>query len=282
MAAATRPQLVLPRGAVECHSHVYDPDRFPYLAPEIGEKTYDWQAYKAALMDRLGFDRVAVVQAGAYGHDNRCTLEAVEKIGIERARAVVITKPDETEAGFRDLHRQGARGLRFFFGSTWLTLDDVEPMTKRIAPFGWHIIMQDPDGTKMPAWADLIARLPCPVIIDHLGRVPPGPGGMATATHPAFQALLRMVETGQVYVKLSGFYYSSSSGWPYGDVEQRVRALVETRPDRLLYGANWPHPRMEPKPDDAKELDLLLDWVPDAKTREMILVDNPARLYFAE
>lgn len=280
MADTPRPMLVLPKGAVECHSHVYDPDRFPYLAPEIGEKPHDWRAYKAALMDGLGFDRVAVVQAGAYGHDNRCTLEAVEKIGIERARAVVITKPGETEAGFRALHAQGARGLRFFFGSKWLTLDDVEPMTKRIAPLGWHIIMQDPDGTRMSAWADLIATLPCPVIIDHLGRVPPGPGERATATHPAFQALLRMVETGNVYVKLSGFYYSSASGWPYSDVEPRVRALVETRPDRLLYGANWPHPNMNPKPDDAKELDLLLDWVPDAKTREMILVDNPARLYF--
>lgn len=282
MAATTRPQLVLPRGAVECHSHVYDPARFPYLDPAFGEGTYDWQAYKACLMDRLGFDRVVVVQAAAYGPDNRCTLEAVARIGLDRARAVVITRPDETEAGFRALHAQGARGLRFHFASSWLALGDLEPMAKRIAPLGWHVIMQDPDGTKIPTWAEPIARLPCPAVIDHLGRVPPGPGRLATATHPAFQALLRLLETGKVYVKLSGFYYSSAEPWPYGDVEQRVRALVETRPDRLLYGQNWPHPRIEPKPDDARELDLLLDWVPDPAVREMIFVTNPARLYFAD
>ncbi|WP_144182875.1 amidohydrolase family protein [Elioraea rosea] len=277
----TRPTLVLPRGAIECHSHVYDPDRFPYALPELGEKTYDWQAF-GAMLARLGFDRTAIVQAGAYGTDNRCTLEAVARLGHDRARAVVVTRPDETEEGFRELHAQGARGLRFFFGSPFLKLSDVKPMAARIAPLGWHIIMQDPNGIDFEAWNAVIDGLPCPVVIDHLGRIPPGPGAMSSATHPGFQGVLRLLEKGHVYVKLSGFYYASATGYPYQDVEQRVRALVELRPDRLLYGANWPHPKMEPKPDDAKELDLLLDWVPDAKVRDMILRDNPARLYFNE
>jgi D-galactarolactone isomerase len=274
-----RPTLVCPPGSVECHSHVYDPDRFPYVMPELGETPHDWRAFKA-MLDRLGFDRTAIVQAGAYGTDNTCTLEAVAKIGLARARAVVVTKPDETEAGFRALHAQGARGLRFFFGSPFLRMADVKPMAARVAPLGWHIIMQDPNGLTFPDWEDAVTGLPCPVIIDHLGRVPPGPGAMAAATHPQFQGLLRLIEKGHVYVKLSGFYYASATGFPYQDVEQRVRALVEARPDRLLYGANWPHPKMQPKPDDAKELDLLLDWVPDAKVRDMILRDNPTRLYF--
>lgn len=279
MQEPARPTLVCPPGAVECHSHVYDPARFPYAFPELGETQHDWRAFKA-MLDRLGFDRTAIVQAGAYGYDNRCTLEAVEMIGRHRARAVVVTRPDETEAGFRALHAQGARGLRFFFGSPFLTMADIRPMAARIAPLGWHIIMQDPAGLAFPDWADVIEGLPCPVIVDHLGRVPPGPGAMSSATHPQFQGLLRLLAKGHVYVKLSGFYYASATGWPYQDVEPRVRALVEARPDRLLYGANWPHPKMQPKPDDARELDLLLDWVPGAGTRDMILRDNPARLYF--
>lgn len=276
---APRPTLVCPRGAVECHSHVYDPGRFPYVLPALGERPHDWRAFKA-MLDRLGFDRAAIVQAGAYGTDNRCTLEAVEKLGLDRARAVVVTAPDETEAGFRALHAQGARGLRIFLGTPFLGLAEMRALAPRIAPLGWHVILQDPAGPDIDAWHEAIKGLPCPVVIDHLGRIPPGPGALASATHATFQALLRLVETGSVYVKLSGFYYSSAMGWPYQDVEQRVRALVELRPDRLLYGANWPHPRLQPKPDDARELDLLLDWVPDPAVRDMILRDNPARLYF--
>jgi len=281
MTAAARPTLVCPPGSVECHSHVYDPARFPYVLPDIGETPHDWQAFRA-MLDRLGFDRTAIVQAGAYGTDNRCTLDAVERLGRGRARAVVVTGPEESEAGFRALHAQGARALRVFLGTPFLGLADIKPMAARIAPLGWHVILQDPAGPDIAAWTAAIEGVPCPVVIDHLGRVPPGPGAMASATHPEFQALLRLLETGRIYVKLSGFYYSSATGWPYQDVEQRVRALVEARPDRLLYGANWPHPKMQPKPDDAKELDLLLDWVPDPAARDLILRDNPARLYFAD
>jgi D-galactarolactone isomerase len=281
MTDATRPTLVCPPGSVECHSHVYDPDRFPYLVPELGETTHDWRAF-AAMLARLGFDRTAIVQAGAYGTDNRCTLDAVARLGLDRARAVVVTRPDETEAGFRALHAQGARAVRIFLGTPFLGLADLKPIAARIAPLGWHIILQDPNGIDLPAWEAAIAGAACPVVIDHLGRVPPGPGAMASATHPMFQGLLRLLDRHDVYVKLSGFYYGSATSWPYQDVEQRVRALVEARPDRLLYGANWPHPRLAPKPDDAKELDLLLDWVPDPATRDMILRDTPARLYFAD
>jgi D-galactarolactone isomerase len=49
----------------------------------------------------------------------------------------------------------------------------------------------------------------------------------------------------------------------------------------MLWATNWPHPT-EPRdamPDDAMLLDVLLDWVPDAATRQRILVDNPAALY---
>jgi predicted TIM-barrel fold metal-dependent hydrolase len=31
--------------------------------------------------------------------------------------------------------------------------------------------------------------------------------------------------------------------------------------------------------DDAAQLDVLLDWAPDEKVRNRILVDNPATLY---
>jgi predicted TIM-barrel fold metal-dependent hydrolase len=59
-----------------------------------------------------------------------------------------------------------------------------------------------------------------------------------------------------------------------------ARALAEAAPDRLVWGSDWPHVMVrKPMPNDGALLDLLADWVPDAATRQRILVDNPARLY---
>jgi predicted TIM-barrel fold metal-dependent hydrolase len=57
--------------------------------------------------------------------------------------------------------------------------------------------------------------------------------------------------------------------------------VLATRPDRLLWGANWPHPNspVGARPDEADCLDPLLGWVPDEGQRRAILVDNAARLY---
>jgi len=60
-----------------------------------------------------------------------------------------------------------------------------------------------------------------------------------------------------------------------------AKALVRHAPERMLWASNWPHPS-EPanaKPDDARLLDLLLEWAPDGVTRRKVLVDNPAELY---
>jgi predicted TIM-barrel fold metal-dependent hydrolase len=48
----------------------------------------------------------------------------------------------------------------------------------------------------------------------------------------------------------------------------------------MVWGSDWPHPtETERKPDDALLFDLLAAWVPDAKIRNRILVQNPQTLY---
>ena len=47
----------------------------------------------------------------------------------------------------------------------------------------------------------------------------------------------------------------------------------------MVWGTNWPHPRVTAKPDDGDLLNVLADWAEDASTRVAILVDNPAKLY---
>ena len=103
--------------------------------------------------------------------------------------------------------------------------------------------------------------------------------------HPSVLALLRLLDRGRVWVKLSAPYAGGGMGEPpYPAAGVLARALVQHAPERLMWGSNWPHPfttqvRGLPAEDDAMLLDLLLDWAEDAGVRDRILVDNPATLF---
>lgn len=146
-----------------------------------------------------------------------------------------------------------------------------------IAPFGWHVQVQD-DGAWIRDIIPMLASLPVDSVIDHVGRTPAKNG----TNDPDFLAMLRFFETGKLWIKISAPYLQSTDGPPnYADVGDKVRELVKVRPDRLVWAANWPHPNFAPdsKPEEADCLDPLLEWVPDEATRNAILADNPGRLY---
>jgi hypothetical protein len=51
--------------------------------------------------------------------------------------------------------------------------------------------------------------------------------------------------------------------------------------ERLLWGTDWPHPQIAAAvmPDDGHLVELFNAWTPDARHRQRILVDTPARLF---
>jgi D-galactarolactone isomerase len=159
-----------------------------------------------------------------------------------------------------------------------LPWDLLEPMAARLAHFGWHVQFQM-DGRDFETREALLKRLPCTLVIEHVGKfLEPVP-----VHHPGFQSLLRLVDTGRVWVKLSGAYMMSKLGPPlYEDIGVLAKALVKRAPERMVWASNWPHPSSgasPEKPDEAVLLDLMLDWAPDTATRNRILADNPAKLY---
>jgi predicted TIM-barrel fold metal-dependent hydrolase len=97
--------------------------------------------------------------------------------------------------------------------------------------------------------------------------------------HPQFQALLRLLDSGRAWVKTCS-YRASAKGHPWDDVAPNARALVAAAPERCVWGTDWPHSSMpSPLPEAGALLDQFFAWVPDAATRQRILVDNPATLY---
>jgi D-galactarolactone isomerase len=268
------PALKTPAGACDCHMHVYE-DRFA-LAPTATFKpphapASEYHKVQAA----LGLQRMVVVQPTGYGFDNSCTLQAMATFG-SNARGIVVICPDTSEAELQRLHALGVRGVRYMMvhGGV-LPWDTLEAMAARIQPLGWHIDLQL-DGRDLPQYEDQLTRLPGDLVIDHNGKflepVPP--------EHAGFQALLRLLDSGRCWVKLSAPYETSKAGPPrYDDVSVLARALVKANPERCLWASIWPHPNIHPVPSSAAMLDLLLHWADDDATRNRILADNPAQLY---
>ncbi len=273
----TAPRLACPPGAADCHMHFYGRREDYPLAPTcpIPPLLAPVAAYRG-LMARLGLERVVIVQPAAYGKDNRCTLDAMAELG-EAARAVVVVDESVTDAELERLTGLGARGIRFFMlpGGV-LPWSSLEAMAVRVAPFGWHVQLQL-DGRDLPEHEAVLKRLPVPLVIDHNGKFlePVAPD------HPSFRTLLRLVEGGKSWIKLSAPYETSRQGPPlYGDVGVLAKALIRAAPERMVWASNWPHPTaLADPPDDAVLLDLLLDWAGDESLRRRILTDNPAELY---
>lgn len=268
------PQLKAPPGACDTHMHIYEA-RYAFAPTALIKPPPAPLSDYRELQKLLGLERVVVVQPSGYGFDNRCTLDAVAALGAN-ARCVVVPKPDASDAELKRLDAAGACSVRYFMlPSGVLPWDTLEPMAARIAPLGWNINLQL-DGRDLAQYETMLSRLPCTLVIDHNGKFL-DPVGVA---HPGFRTLLKLLDGGRCYVKLSAPYETSKLGPPhYADVGVLARALVKANPERCLWASNWPHPNQNPQPSSAAMLDLLLEWAEDEATRRRILVDNPVRLY---
>ncbi len=266
---------IAPPLSCDCHFHIFgtfarfplDPGRH-YTPPEASVAAY------RAMADALGLQRMVVVQASPYGTDNRATLEAVRLLGAENTRAVAVVDDSFDAASLQAMADAGVRGVRFNLVSGNGTPEaQIAALAKRIAPLAWHMQVYA-DGAKLAELAPVLAALPVPVVIDHCGGVK---AALGTA-HPQFTALLRLLDTGHVWIKTCS-YRASSAGPPWDDVAANVRALVQAAPERCVWGTDWPHTNMDAPPDTRHLLGQFLDWVPETALRQRILVDNPAQLY---
>lgn len=268
------PRLAAPAGACDCHMHIYDPrfratPTWPIPLPDAPVAAY------RAVQRELALTRLVVVQPNGYAFDNACTEDALHQFG-EVARGIATIRPDTPAAEIQRLTRAGFRGARcHMLKGGYLSWDDVDAIAARVQPYGWHVQVQL-DGRELPTHRQRLSRLPVEVVIDHNGKFlePVAPADRA------FGVLLELLAGGRTWVKLSAPYETSKVGAPgYDDVSVLARALAAAHPERCLWATNWPHPGQGAAPSTIAMLDLLLAWAPDAKARQRILVDNPARLY---
>jgi predicted TIM-barrel fold metal-dependent hydrolase len=275
MSTTRAPKQQAPSLTCDCHFHIFGPyDRYPLDAGRTYTPPAALVPQYLAMADTVGIGRMVVVQASVYGTHNAVTLEAVQQFGLHRARAVAVIDDSFDDAALRRLHERGVRGVRFNMVSGNGTPEDqLGALARRLAPLGWHIQIYA-EGDKLADIAPRLAKLPVDVVIDHSGGVKAALG----TGHPQFQALLTLLDSGHVWIKLCS-YRASSTGQPWADVAPNVKALAAAAPERCVWGTDWPHPQMNPAPEAGLLFDQFVEWVPDAAVRQRILVDNAAKLY---
>jgi D-galactarolactone isomerase len=267
-----KPTTSMPPKACDCHMHVYS-HKYRTSA-SFGPAPADalMTDYRQ-LQTRLGLSRTVISQSHAYGTDNRGMLNALQTLGPS-ARGIAVTNVNVAARELKQLDRLGVRGLRLTLASQ-ADMEMIETLADRIAPLGWHVELGT-NGAALVAFGKRLSSLRTPVVLEHLGYVRPQAEGMS----PELRRLLEMLETGNIWICLSGPYLFSKVGPPYyPDAGIMVATCARAAPNRLLWGTDWPHPEVSVKPDDALLLDLLAAWVPDEAARNRILVSNPATLY---
>src|SRR5262245_4068197 len=269
------PRLPTPPGACDTHFHISEPG-YDMRASASHPSQPGTLALYRDIQKRLGLSRAVIVQPSAYGTNNTCTLEAMGKLGAAAARGVAIVDPAAPHAELERLTKAGIRGMRYHMRGGVLTWETMPAVAARVAPFGWHVQLQC-ESRELTAHEDIITRLPCDLVIDHMGRFE----AETPATDKDWRLLMKLLDSGRCWVKLSGPYYGSKSGPPlYADKARIAKELIKAAPDRLVWASNWPHPSFKKNfPDEGKLLDTLAEWTQDEALRRKILVTNPARLY---
>jgi len=275
-----QPKLIAPAGACDTHLHIYGPfDRYPLVA----ERNYDPDPH-STLDDylrthrTLGLERAVIVTGSGNGTNNRITLDALQRMRGS-FKGLALLDPAITDAELSKLKEGGFAGFRIKAnGRGGLSFEGTKRMIARTAGFGWHIEFMSQSMAEVIAAVSFLNSLNVPYVFDHVAHAEPHQNN----DDREFRELLAIFKNEEhAWINLYSFYQLSESGAPdYSDMVDVVRSIIETRPDRVIWGSNWPHGGIAvPMPNDGDLLDFLLIAVPDEMFHKRILSDNPARLY---
>ena len=263
---------------IDGHCHVLDPQRFPYPAEvpyhpqgqEVGTA-----AYFSHVMAAYGVQHALLVGPNSgYGNDNRCLLDAIAQ-GEGRFKGVAVLPADTSRAALRALQAQGIVGVAFNCAFHGLAhYQDIDPLLARLAELGmWAQFQVEAD--QLAALLPRLQRCGVRTMIDHCGRPKLADGPDA----PGLQALLRLADSGQGVVKLSGFAKFSQEGYPFADAQAHVMRLWQAfGPERCMWASDWPYLRATYRLDYGTLLKLAESWFTPAQCRQMMW-DTPKKLF---
>ena len=276
------PRIKFPHRACDTHAHIMGPKaRYAYSPARVYTPPDCLLPDYLKMLATLGVERAVLVQPSIYGTDNTVMLEAMKAAG-NRFRGVAVVSEGVSEAELRRLDAAGVRGVRVNIVDVkdrkpgTLPMDSLKALARRVAPLGWHMeFLMHAD--EFPDLDRAFADFPVDIVLGHLGYMKTDKG----LGNAGYRALIKLMKAGRAWVKLTGpSRITTTGGLPYADVLPYAHALLDTNPERVIWGTDWPHVIIKtPMPNDGDLADLLSDWIPDARLREQVLVKNPERLY---
>jgi predicted TIM-barrel fold metal-dependent hydrolase len=270
---------VIAEPKIDCHMHVLDPARFPYN-PEVAYKPSGQEigtpAQYDAVMAFYGVTHALIVQPNSgYGGDNALLLDTIAR-SKGRFKGVAIIDFNASLSELRDLKAEGIVGAAFnpsLFGSDYYM--PARKLVERLAELGMFLQLQTEHDQLLP-FVDWVEEIEVATLIDHCGRPTVAHG----LNQPAFQALLKLADTGRVTVKLSGYAKFTQQAWPFDDCEPFVRALVDAFTlDHCIWASDWPFLKAPERSDFGPNMALVQRWFPDAGDRAKLFSGTAKRLF---
>ncbi len=266
--------------AADCHAHVFCDDAYPF-SPDTLYRPHPSQAGTAAkfraVLDAHGFTHGLLVGAGPYGPDNRCMLSAIADSG-GRFKGIALVTPDIADRELAALADGGVVGIRVNLmnhGLRPLIETGADRLLARVKEMKWFVQIHCQKDEVTDA-APILSKAGVRVMVDHFGR----PDVKRGVSQPGFRTLLEFGKSGNAVIKLSGPFRSSVEGYPYRDVDPFIAAAIQAYTlDCCVWGSDWPFVRMDERMDYGPPLTCLPRWLPDAKDRQKVLWDTPARLF---
>lgn len=259
---------------VDSHAHVYTTD-MPLSATAWHKPPADATIEQyIATLDRHGVQYAVLAAASLFDDYNEYSIEATHK--HKRLRTTVIVKPTIDPYVMRMMKDDGVVGVRF----QWRNVKDVPDIAtpeyrkffRRVRDLDWHVhINQTAD--KLAAPIATLQAAGVKLVIDHFGH--PQKGGAACE---GFQAVMRAIDNGRTWVKLSAGYRLESQQV----AQDCARALLaHAGPERLLWGSDWPFAAFEDKMRYEHAITSFKQWIPDPTARRIIGGETALKLYFA-
>jgi predicted TIM-barrel fold metal-dependent hydrolase len=259
---------------VDAHAHVFLAD-MPHIANPRHRIAYDfgYEQYLAAL-DRHGVELGVIAAASPYGDYNDYTIAAL-RAQPSRLRGTVILEPSVERYVMEAMAKDGVVGVRLPYISLRELPDlasfEQQRLLRRIRDLGWHVHLHL-DGPRLPQVLPALEASGVKLVVDHFGRPEPKLGVECAG----FKMMLRLIENGRTWVKVSaGYRLGAEAAATYGR-----ELLKRAGPDRLLWASDCPFVGHEKEVRYQDTIDAVLAWVPPGAAREKIFAGNALELYF--
>ncbi|MBI2940859.1 MAG: amidohydrolase [Chloroflexi bacterium] len=194
-------------------------------------------------MAEHGIDHCVLVQSSAFGWDNTCMVECLERYP-ERFRAIGLVDP-LSEDNADDLRRWMGRGLSGFRlhplyypdEPCWIDSPAHDRLWEAAAETGAILQFHLLPHHAVPL-ARMIARhAGVRVVVDHLGK----PDLVEAPPYPSFQPVLDLARFPSVWVKIGDYQIASRQPFPWRDTIPFVALLKEAfGAGRMLWGTGYP------------------------------------------